>query len=479
MSWAVLRYLRTPGVVGFQPLPLFDLDDEILLRIMENLSPKFLLRTVSTVNKRLLMLADDDMLWQQKIRELPWQVNEKLVAAWFRNLGSNKRVFRLLSQVGWLHGYWVLDNKPRGGMLRVEIREADIVVSLMIPHLDGLDPMEVQPIRKFDMITPFTLAVEPSGLVLVTCGNTLAAKDFFGFTGASNLDIQARVNIFTRGSSGSLFCKLVGRGDMKHSYLCHESSPLRQEVAVAPKRTRDMRRRTGYMQDHYSSPAYSTGALMLCKNSSTVPRPVIKDPSDFDPRELQGLWRGAYGPHGTELICVSVCNLISSRFTELVGLKCTGDPNVPSGELTFRAPLNCDAPLVSDASNPGMLPVPGMPNGLRKMYHCTCSFHCDCPRTCRGSRDDAIPVKAVYDGLALVAEHGFVNPTWNSGMVVVLDDNSGDMLLVWKGLFSVRFQRMNDDSWAQYIYENVDVANRQCHETLEVAAALDAMDIDN
>jgi len=64
-------------------------------------------------------------------------------------------------------------------------------------------------------------------------------------------------------------------------------------------------------------------------------------------------------------------------------------------------------------------------------------------------------------------------------MVVVLDDNSGDMLLVWKGLFSVRFQRMNDQSWNQYVHEHVEGQTMPCHETLEVAAALDAMDIDN
>jgi hypothetical protein len=53
--------------------------------------------------------------------------------------------------------------------------------------------------------------------------------------------------------------------------------------------------------------------------------------------------------------------------------------------------------------------------------------------------------RCAYDGLSLVAEHGFVNPTWNAGMLVVLDDGSGDILIVWKGHFSVRFTRVRDE----------------------------------
>ena len=91
-------------------------------------------------------------------------------------------------------------------------------------------------------------------------------------------------------------------------------------------------------------------------------------------------------------------------------------------------------------------------------------------------------VGARYDMLALAAEHDFANPTWNTGYVLALPtrntglpdgsgearsgagqarfggsgdvgyratspepDGSGDVLLVWKGLFSIRFSRVRPE----------------------------------
>jgi hypothetical protein len=52
-----------------------------------------------------------------------------------------------------------------------------------------------------------------------------------------------------------------------------------------------------------------------------------------DDVDLTGRWRGHYGPHGEELIA------IEQTGRELVARKVTGDPNVPAGEITFRARL--------------------------------------------------------------------------------------------------------------------------------------------
>jgi hypothetical protein len=50
--------------------------------------------------------------------------------------------------------------------------------------------------------------------------------------------------------------------------------------------------------------------------------------------DLNGLWRGRYGPHGEEVVS------IEQKGEAILARKVTGDPNVPKGEITFRARLD-------------------------------------------------------------------------------------------------------------------------------------------
>ena len=55
-------------------------------------------------------------------------------------------------------------------------------------------------------------------------------------------------------------------------------------------------------------------------------------------RELAGLWKGVYGPHGEEVL-----NLSYTAEGSLVAVKVVGDPNVPCGEVSFKASLETES----------------------------------------------------------------------------------------------------------------------------------------
>jgi hypothetical protein len=147
----------------------------MVLWLLKNLEPRFLLRTMSLVSKKMKRLCDADDLWYGKMvqsqvismiqsfctglhrlnhfagdlrmpwcsppsRPSPillkltrcitqWIVDQEVRDTWCGGLGA-KKAFRVLCQVGWLQGSWVLEERPRGGILHCCLKADGIFASV-------------------------------------------------------------------------------------------------------------------------------------------------------------------------------------------------------------------------------------------------------------------------------------------------------------------------------------------------------------
>jgi len=129
--------------------------------------------------------------------------------------------------------------------------------------------------------------------------------------------------------------------------------------------------------------------------------------------KVTGLWKGNYGSHGWEIIHVSVENDLISA------LKVTGDPNVPAGEVTWRA--RTSHPIVSE--NGQLNDTFGEESGDPERTHLGYSFA----------------------GEGRTARVGFVTPEWNTGFLTLFSPSK--INFAWEPHnFGITYRRVESSS---------------------------------
>mmetsp|Transcript_28665 Transcript_28665/g.54132 ORF Transcript_28665/g.54132 Transcript_28665/m.54132 type:complete len:420 (+) Transcript_28665:176-1435(+) len=125
--------------------------------------------------------------------------------------------------------------------------------------------------------------------------------------------------------------------------------------------------------------------------------------------EFEGLYMGEYGPHGPELI-----DIRGIAGGGCVGLKITGDPNVPAGKLTFRTVPGPFLPCEDTSKNPF------------SKRNCSCMFACDC----NSARWEGCTFLGKYKILAKTAGTNYSNPQESGGTLFVAKTGTGEWSLL-------------------------------------------------
>eukprot|EP00210_Caulerpa_lentillifera_P007721 g7367.t1 len=152
-----------------------------------------------------------------------------------------------------------------------------------------------------------------------------------------------------------------------------------------------------YFDYGYYDPASSQDFIQL--EDKTIFSRLPDDSSTNDP--FTGYYIGRFGPHGLELIHLSRHKDKVSDHEFVQARKITGDPNVPSGEVTFWAYLG---------------------------HQSTSSFV--------GHDQEDLGIRSIYNGKGKVAGSGYENPKWVDGQLLVFDSwsslaSNSELGFVW------------------------------------------------
>jgi len=162
-----------------------------------------------------------------------------------------------------------------------------------------------------------------------------------------------------------------------------------------------------FMQTYHSRALYSFKRLSLDWINHPMP---LKS----------GIFIGTYGPHGTEIISFNVTDTIKGS----EGVKVTGDPNVPFGEVTFRLTEDECLNVPGESQETAAALEEFLMDPQRISYQDGLSLDFQVPLDF--TEREAIPFKKCkgrWNCECQIAGHGFVNPEFIPGNFVLFTDD--------------------------------------------------------
>eukprot|EP01018_Ginkgo_biloba_P007089 Gb_39127 [translate_table: standard] len=438
---------------------LLSLPEDAIIRILNNLTFENLI-TVSFACKTLYRLAVTDSLWMNLCQH--WQGNID-VKEWRSKLNSGKALFQLLVSLSKFVGCWsAKELSPRGGILYVKWGHLCLNASRIWTRPTG--DIILKPLFKViglpdgsfkihlytgdsDVQFPVKLiwsSKEKMEFHFELCESSEASSSHH-LRGVSDGELRSNISdevteILQTSHLADMVQRLgpdhrvlgsrdeildindqLNREQFLHRFLrpCDNHQTFIRDLDS----TTDSESLRGGHFGHraikcfmrmytFDNITVGTKNFMSSKriNKSLYEKLKVDEPKSG--QELAGLWSGIYGPHGLEIVNVSYTN------DEIIATKLLGDPNVPCGEVTFKVTIS-SANTDTHMDFQGILMAPG--------------------------EEDAFDISRMYRGRGRIAAHGFHNPKWVPGRLLV--QHKGNMAFLWEDVnFVIRFRRLNLES---------------------------------
>jgi len=383
---------------------MFDLlPPELQIKILGNVSARDI-ASVSQINNQFKKISYEEFLW---ILLTLKDFNVKLTVT--EKFSPRNFYQRVLFPYRKTIGVWQRQNlQDYSSLLRVSVRDECLLYEELIP------PPRIQdPIQRVEFLRVRCGRDDPAAVIVNL--NKLAVSDVVRIVAPAGLDTDLKVimpNIRDHTTNPVEWRQIM----QDFLSLMFGQVPLNDLLLMR------------FMKTYHSRALYAYRRLQMNWTNSSQP---IKP----------GLYMGTYGAHGVEMI--SVTSPGSMKGT--TGRKVTGDPNVPFNELTFRViEEEClDVPLEAQRDMQELSEFLENPQYIRYQEGQKLDFvvPADCLEreavgfnTCKGR----------WNCECQVAHHGFSDPSFIRGNLVVFDDNM--FAVIFLALSSVSlYRRITDE----------------------------------
>ncbi|XP_031564262.1 F-box only protein 31-like [Actinia tenebrosa] len=380
---------------------------ELLVKIFEFL-PASDLASLAKTCRRFRDVVAIDQIWHDLC-----QKNYKVSSLDGWPLTSYKELYAIvLHRYGCILGLWKLEVLYYGALIYVHVQNGKIIAENCCPPFDCshlADPLRLKPL--------FEISIE-NKTVKTTCVTGLHTHH----------DGIVKVNS-TKRCQAEGFTFLCSKADW------HNIKPVQSQnigylqqwlveeyndgniFSTSPHLIHLILSRYAAMHNIYSS--------NLRFNRLSIPSTVGHNDSIV----LPGIYKGTYSSHGIELIMVCDCK------DRILGTKITGDPNVPSGEITFDVDLTY--PLEEGEEDNGSS-VPS--NNKKHPFHLPTGYFGEIPTHLKY-------YVRKFKGVGRIANTGFVSPQWTNNILYVFEKNEFGIL--WTELRAFAMFRRTEEEFLQ------------------------------